>query len=293
MTLTPGSTQTIEIACGKHISSWGSKPDKDACPNDQGSYHAGGQGNGGWGGNQESNLMGCALAIAYKSDARSVKPEDFIVMSVQERCVRQRDTPFEIPSNLPACPEGGCTCAWFWAGQNSAEEMYMTGFKCDVKGGAVGGNIPKPRRPRQNGNSDAATQPYYWANHGGQNVDWEVGWTTRPKYNGKMGWNNGAQEKAFAGSGGNTPASSTKSKAEPTSTSSSKGVNPPRPTEQNNNNGPDFPVHAADPTHPSSATGNNAPANTDTSGGSKTCKKVRRRRRSMQGHAHAGRAATH
>lgn len=130
MSITPGQNLNIEIACSKSYSTFGNSPNRDGCPADSGSFHAGGgTGSGaGWSGNSDSNLMGCALAIAPKSRASDVRPEDFVVMSVQENCVRQRDTPFAIPANLPSCPDGECTCAWFWQGKNSAAEMYMIGF---------------------------------------------------------------------------------------------------------------------------------------------------------------------
>ena len=120
MTIPAGGSLSTEIACGKAYTSWGNQQSGDACPHDSGAYHAGGQtgSQSGWGGNSEENLAGCALAIAYKSDASQVRPEDFTIMSVQENCVRQRDTNFEIPANLPACPDGECTCAWFWQGKN-------------------------------------------------------------------------------------------------------------------------------------------------------------------------------
>ena len=120
MTIPAGGSLRTEIACGKAYTSWGNQPSGDACPHDSGSYHAGGQtgSQSGWSGNSEENLSGCALAIAFKADASQVRPEDFTVMSVQENCVRQRDTNFEIPANLPACPDGECTCAWFWQGKN-------------------------------------------------------------------------------------------------------------------------------------------------------------------------------
>ena len=59
------------------------------------------------------DVKGCALAIAYKSNARDVKPEDFAVFSVNHTCVWYLNTAFEVP-DLPECPPGGCTCAWFW-----------------------------------------------------------------------------------------------------------------------------------------------------------------------------------
>lgn len=58
-------------------------------------------------------MKGCALAIAYKSDVHDVQPDDFTIFSVNHTCVWYQNTAFNVPS-LPACPEGGCHCAWFW-----------------------------------------------------------------------------------------------------------------------------------------------------------------------------------
>lgn len=202
MSITPGQSLTVEIACDKSSTTYGNNPSSDACPRDSGAYHAGGTtgDQSGWSGNNEDALLGCALAIAYKSDAKSVQPEDFTVMSVNERCVRQRDTTFEIPSNLPACPDGECTCAWFWQGKNSALEMYMTGFRCNVEGGVVTSDLPKPVPPRR-GQISGPTQPMYWANEP-TNLDYTPTWETKPSYNSAFGWKNGAQTSAFGAGGG-------------------------------------------------------------------------------------------
>ena len=208
LSLEPGKHVTLEIACSKTWTTYGDKPNSDACPNDAGSYHAGGTTGteSGWAGNDDQNLMGCALAIAFKSNPYDVQPEDFTVMSVQEQCVRQRDTVFAIPSNLPACPEGGCTCSWFWAGKNSAMEMYMVPFRCDVNGGAVTSDYPKPVEPRRNAIS-GPTQPFYFANDI-NNIGYEPEYATKPSYNAVWGWTGGAQEEAFSGlSGSNDPGS--------------------------------------------------------------------------------------
>lgn len=202
MTIVPGRDLTVEVACSKSFTSWGGSSSQDACPSDAGSYHAGGStGSGsGWWGNREEYLSGCALAIAYKSNVWDVQPEDFIVMSVQENCVRQRDTQFAIPANLPACPDGECTCAWFWQGRNSADEMYMNGFRCSVQGG-VATAIPKPAPPKRGSTISGPTQPMYWANTP-SNLDYTVTWESKPSYNRAFGWTNGAQTSAFASGGG-------------------------------------------------------------------------------------------
>ena len=61
----------------------------------------------------EADTKGCALAIAYNSDPKSIQPEDFVVFSVNHTCVWSLNTAFDIPQ-LPACPEGGCHCSWNW-----------------------------------------------------------------------------------------------------------------------------------------------------------------------------------
>jgi hypothetical protein len=42
-----------------------------------------------------NDLGGCALAIAYKSDANDVQPEDFVVFSVNHQCIWTRFTDFQ------------------------------------------------------------------------------------------------------------------------------------------------------------------------------------------------------
>ena len=59
------------------------------------------------------DVKGCALAIAYQSDVNALKPDDFTIFSVNHTCVWYLNTEFEVPK-LPACPEEGCHCAWFW-----------------------------------------------------------------------------------------------------------------------------------------------------------------------------------
>ena len=60
------------------------------------------------------DVKGCALSIAYNSDFNSVQPEDLVVISVNHLCVWNLHTPFEIPQDMPPCPDGGCVCGWHW-----------------------------------------------------------------------------------------------------------------------------------------------------------------------------------
>jgi hypothetical protein len=116
-TLPAGKSVTVETACRKGYSSYGNEGDGvDACPSDTPSYHAGTPVN-------DRQLLGCGLAIAYKSEFVDVKPEDFTVFSVNHECIKQLKTEFQVPQVMKTCPEGGCVCAWFWQGQESSNEM--------------------------------------------------------------------------------------------------------------------------------------------------------------------------
>ena len=64
--------------------------------------------------NNIDDVGGCALGIVYKSDVNDVKPEDFAIFSVNYTCPWYLKTVFEVPPDMPACPEGGCICSFFW-----------------------------------------------------------------------------------------------------------------------------------------------------------------------------------
>jgi len=116
-----GQSVTVETSCRKDSSSYGTKGDgKNACTLDTAGLHAG------LPVINETLLMGCGLAIAYKSDFKAVEPQDFAIFSVNYECVKQLKTTFEVPKVMPACPAEGCVCAWFWQGQNSAYEMVRS-----------------------------------------------------------------------------------------------------------------------------------------------------------------------
>ncbi len=113
--LPAGKVATAEIACNKGATSFFASSDggdirnpanpNDPCPGSPSiTYHTQGL----------DDLMGCALGIAYKNDARQVEPEDFTIFSVNQTCVFYRFTDFAVPERMPPCPEGGCICAFFW-----------------------------------------------------------------------------------------------------------------------------------------------------------------------------------
>ncbi|KAI8980162.1 hypothetical protein BD414DRAFT_112698 [Trametes punicea] len=189
------------------------------------------------------DVKGCMLAIAYKSDVNDVQPDDFVAFSINRTCVWEMNTKFQVPK-LPACPEGGCHCAWFWIHSidSGAEQIYMNGFKCKVVGDVGTQPLGKPAVPRRcgadpdNGRPDptpgnctiGAKLPMYWYQREGNNMF--EGTYEAPYYNALYGWNDGAQNDIFmdgviaslatsgTGSAPTSTVASSSSTASPTST---------------------------------------------------------------------------
>ena len=77
------------------------------------------------------DLGGCALGVAYKSDISQIQPVDITIFSVNQTCVWYLHTDFQIPAQMPKCPEGGCICAWFWihrADSGSEQSGFLLWF---------------------------------------------------------------------------------------------------------------------------------------------------------------------
>ncbi|KAJ8454723.1 hypothetical protein ONZ51_g12869 [Trametes cubensis] len=156
------------------------------------------------------DLKGCALAIAYKSDVNDVQPDDFVIFSVNQTCVWEMHTKFQVP-NLPACPEEGCHCAWFWIHSidSGSEQIYMNGFKCKVTGDVGTQPLGKPAVPRRcgadpdNGRPDptpgnctiGAKLPMYWYQREGNNMFEDT--YHAPYYDDLYGFHDGAQTDIF------------------------------------------------------------------------------------------------
>lgn len=169
------------------------------CPTDPGALHAG---------TGEDQLLGCGLAIAYKDDPFSVQPEDFVIFSVNTECVKTMRTTFDVPANMPNCKNGKCTCAWFFQGQTSFDEMYMTGFTCNIIGGSDSTSLGTPRVPVYCGDGsapcvDGPKNPMYWGQGNERSNTKSPGYEKKPAYNPSWGFKNGAQNDIF-GQGSNT-----------------------------------------------------------------------------------------
>lgn len=98
-----------------------------------------------------SKLGGSAIAIAYKSDPKTVKSSDFTVVSVNYRSAWERVAYYAFPAGMPECPPEGCLCTWNWlhtsnnlrnppapAGEAQSEgygfEIFNNLLRCKVTG---------------------------------------------------------------------------------------------------------------------------------------------------------------
>jgi len=164
-----------------------------------------------------NDIKGTALAIAYTpaSQASKIQPEDFVIFSVNQTSPWERFTKYQIPADMPACPEGGCTCAWFWIHSQDAgsEQNYMNTYQCTITGAKSTVPLAKPQVPRRCGaDSDpelvkafepknctyGAKQPLYWFQQEKNNVF--EGPHGPPFYNDLYYFKDGAQNDIFVNS---------------------------------------------------------------------------------------------
>jgi len=160
-----------------------------------------------------ADVAGCALGIAYKSNIKDVQPSDFVIFSVVHDCIARQLQAFDVPA-LPACPNGKCVCAWFWIHNSigGTDQMYMTGFQCNVTNPSkrvIGKPTPPVRCDGQppcylypkwgnitNGCKNTL-QPLYWANNEGNNINNPTNAQCAPTYSSAYGFPDGAQNQIF------------------------------------------------------------------------------------------------
>ena len=149
MTLPAGGVYKGQVACNKALTTFGQNPSQQtgiyACDGDGpqggiGAMHTADQ----WGSPNPTDVKGCGLAIAYTSDANAVQPQDFAVISTNYTCPWFKAVDFQIPSDIPACPEAGCLCSWGWihADDAGSEQMFHLVYRCKVD--AATGTTPIP-----------------------------------------------------------------------------------------------------------------------------------------------------
>ncbi|KAL4080520.1 hypothetical protein J3A83DRAFT_4422106 [Scleroderma citrinum] len=120
----------------------------------------------------------------------------------------QRVTSYDVPANMPACPSGGCTCAWVWIPDGCGEpNIYMEGFKCTVTNAKSTTPVGTPKAPvwcedNQNNCVQGPKQIMIWNQQGGNNIEVSgfdlSGRNKSPAYNSKCGFQDGAQNDIFA-----------------------------------------------------------------------------------------------
>ena len=235
MMLPSGGTYHGQVACNKALTTYGAVPEQQtgiyACDGDGatggiGAMHT----TDAWASGNPTNVKGCGIAIAYTSDEHAVQPEDFTVISTNWTCPWYKHVDFQIPSDLPACPEGGCLCSWGWIHSEDAgsEQNYHLVYRCKVDGATGVTPLPAPKTankcnlPVDTSNCTVgAKQPHYWyQNERNNNPQGEY---DPPFYNGAYGFMDGAQTDLFAtvdDSSGAKLAASPESSSVPVSTAS-------------------------------------------------------------------------
>ncbi|KAG5642766.1 hypothetical protein DXG03_002145 [Asterophora parasitica] len=175
----------------------------------------------------QSMAAGTAFAISYQSDIKKVTPDNLVVFSVRHHTPWLRLTKYDVPKDLPACPPGGCICAWGWVPNGCGiPNMYHQAFKCQVTGATSVTPLaaPKPAVWCEDDQSKCvkgAKQMIYWNQKTGNNIKvsgYDLARSPKsPAYNQKLGFADGAQNDIFAGPPSN---------AKPTTTAAP----PPPPT---------------------------------------------------------------
>ncbi|KAG6333709.1 hypothetical protein ID866_5376 [Astraeus odoratus] len=118
-----------------------------------------------------------------------------------------RVTSYDVPADMPACPSGGCICAWVWIPNGCGEpNMYMQGFKCMVTNAKSTTPLGTPKAPVwcEDDQSECVQGPkqiMVWNQLEGNNIEVSgydlSGAPKSPAYNSKCGFQNGAQNDIF------------------------------------------------------------------------------------------------
>ncbi|KAG6889154.1 hypothetical protein C0995_003331 [Termitomyces sp. Mi166 len=180
----------------------------------------------------ETMAAGTAFAISYQSDLSKVTPDNLVVFSVRYHTPWKRLTSYSVPAALPACPPGGCICAWGWVPNGCGQpNIYHQGFRCKVTGATSFAPVATAKPPVWcEGDASKCTkgakQMIYWNQLDGNNVQVSgndlSGHPKSPAYNQKLGFPDGAQNDIFAPpSHGGTATTGTGSSPPPASSSGS------------------------------------------------------------------------
>ncbi|KAG5640879.1 hypothetical protein DXG03_006756, partial [Asterophora parasitica] len=149
----------------------------------------------------QSMAAGTAFAISYQSDIKKVTPDNLVVFSIRHHTPWLRLTKYDVPKDLPACPPGGCICAWGWVPNGCGiPNMYHQAFKCQVTGATsvTPLAVPKPAVWCEDDQSKCvkgAKQMIYWNQKTGNNIKvsgYDLARSPKsPAYNKKLGFADG------------------------------------------------------------------------------------------------------
>ncbi|KIW22157.1 uncharacterized protein PV07_12478 [Cladophialophora immunda] len=192
--LSYGGSKTSEWPDGgTHPEDWNGGGVGEGCIQDGGYMHV----------QNQSMAQGTAFAIAYESDLAAITLEDLVVFTVLEHTPWKRAATYQVPAAMPACPEGGCTCAWLWVPKGCGQpNIYMQGFKCMVTGATSTIPLAKAQAPVMCDTDPSkcvkgAKQMIVWNQLTGNNVV-TTGLQT-PAYNTRNGFTPGPQDDIFEG----------------------------------------------------------------------------------------------
>ncbi|KAK0210072.1 hypothetical protein DFS33DRAFT_1401973 [Desarmillaria ectypa] len=157
----------------------------------------------------ESMAAGTAFAISYTSDISAVNQDNLVVFTVAPKTPWKLVATYDVPAAMPACPEGGCICAWGWVPNGCGiPNMYMHPFRCTVTGATSTTAVGTPKSPEwcEDDQSKCVSGPkkfIIWNQNEADTVSVDgydlSGQPKSPGYNTKMGFTGGAQNDIFTG----------------------------------------------------------------------------------------------
>ncbi|KAF8913300.1 hypothetical protein CPB85DRAFT_1434153 [Mucidula mucida] len=177
-----------------------------------------------------SMAAGTAFAISYTSDISQVTQDNLVVFTVAAQTPWYRETTYDVPADMPACPDGGCICAWGWVPNHCGiPNMYMHPYRCKVTGATATTAIGTPQAAQwcEDNSADCVTGPkkFIVMNQNEGNTISLAGYQLNGQeksagYNEKLGFAAGAQNDIFTGSSSSSGSSSSGSSGSSSSGSS-------------------------------------------------------------------------
>jgi hypothetical protein len=150
----------------------------------------------------ESKAYGSAFAISYNSNISDVTMDNLVVFTVRKNTPFYRLATFDVPADLPACPEEGCHCTWLWIADGCGQDnMYMQPLKCMVTNATSTRKVAKAKTPvycKEDRSKcvKGAKSMVAWKQKSGNNYERKQG-EDRPGYNTVLGFRDGAQNDIF------------------------------------------------------------------------------------------------